>query len=296
MHKYKKGEYRDQFVIAYITDLDDYQDTVDWSIKFCNLLKKGLILLFVADEQYTQITTRQAQEKLKRINSELSLPYVHSYAALSGKTRDVINNSGDLLNAVMIVARCSNGIYGSAQKESGKEIVDNKKLPIHYNNILKDFRTSRIAYFVFKRYNSDCNFNNVVLSMNAMKECKEKILWASYFGRFADSVTHIYYRRYRDEYLQKQLNLNIGFLRKMFRKFGIETLNARSMEKKDKLDVQALDYAVEKNCDLCIFQTTKNKSYIEFFTGLPERKVLRRLDGVPVLYLNQRDDLFVMCE
>ncbi|MBR1626800.1 MAG: hypothetical protein IJ681_06620, partial [Bacteroidales bacterium] len=84
MHKYKKGEYRDQFVIAYITDLDDYQDTVDWSIKFCNLLKKGLILLFVADEQYTQITTRQAQEKLKRINSELSLPYVHSYAALSG--------------------------------------------------------------------------------------------------------------------------------------------------------------------------------------------------------------------
>ncbi|MBR1627073.1 MAG: hypothetical protein IJ681_08000, partial [Bacteroidales bacterium] len=216
--------------------------------------------------------------------------------ALSGKTRDVINNSGDLLNAVMIVARCSNGIYGSAQKESGKEIVDNKKLPIHYNNILKDFRTSRIAYFVFKRYNSDCNFNNVVLSMNAMKECKEKILWASYFGRFADSVTHIYYRRYRDEYLQKQLNLNIGFLRKMFRKFGIETLNARSMEKKDKLDVQALDYAVEKNCDLCIFQTTKNKSYIEFFTGLPERKVLRRLDGVPVLYLNQRDDLFVMCE
>ena len=296
MHKYKKGEYRDQFVIAYITDLNDYRDTVDWSIKFCNLLKKGLILLFVADKQYTQITTQQAQEKLKLINSGLSLPYMHSYAALNGKTRDVINNAGDLLNAVMVVTKCNNGISSSATDNTGRSSVDKTKNPLHYNNILRDFRTSRIAYFVFGSYNADCNFGNVVLSMNAMKECKEKILWASYFGRFAGSVTHIYYRRYRDEYLQKQLNLNIGFLRKMFRKFGIETLNARSMEKKDKLDVQALDNAVGKKCDLCIFQTTKNKSYIEFFTGLPERKVLRTLDSVPVLYLNQRDDLFVMCE
>ncbi len=282
MQKYKKGEYRDQFVIAYITDPNDYKDTVDWSIKFCNLLKKGLILLFISDEQYTQITTSQAQKKLKEINASLSLPYVHSYVALNGKTKDIINNLGDLLNAVMIVTKSYNG--------------KNKTLPTHYDNIIRDFRASRVAYFVFKEYMANCKFKNVVLSMNAMKECKEKILWASYFGRFAHSVTHIFYHRYKDEYLQRQLNLNIGFLRKMFRKFDIETLNVHSLNRKTKLDLQALDYAKTNNCDVCIFQTTKNKSYIEFFTGLPERNVIYDMGNIPILFLNQRDDLFIMCE
>ncbi|MGP1514959.1 MAG: hypothetical protein ACTTJH_03270 [Bacteroidales bacterium] len=282
MHKYKKGEYRDQFVIAYITNWDDYEDTVQWSIKFCNLLHKGLVLLFISDTKYTKISTSQAQKQLKQINSTIDLPYIHSYVALKGKTRDIINNLGDLLNAVIIVTK----IYDGNQP----------KVPNHYNNIIKDFYFSRVAYFVFKTYVPNNYFHNVVLSMNALKECKEKILWASYFGRFANSITHIYYHRYKDDYLQRQLNLNIGFLRKMFRKFSIETLNVHSINRKTKLDVQALEYATKTNCDICIFQTTKNKSYIEFFTGLPERRVLQQLQSIPVLFLNQRDDLFVMCE
>ncbi len=281
MH-YKKGEYRDQYVIAYITDFNSYKDVINWSIKFCNLLKKGLILLHISDSKYTNVSTNEAQEKLKQINDNISLPFIHSYAALSGKTKDIINSIGELLNAVMIVTK----VDKNSEKTS----------PIFYNNILKDFYTSRIAYFVFDNYDKSNNFHDVVLSMNAMKECKEKILWASYFGRFAKSVTHIFYRRYKDEYLQKQLNLNIGFLRKMFRRFDIQTLNAHCMDKRNKLDVQAMEYAKNNSCSLCIFQTTKNKSFIELFSGLPERLVLKNIDFVPILFLNQRDDLFVMCE
>ncbi len=282
MHKYKRGEYRDQFVIAYIYDTEDYQDVVRWSIKFSNLLKKGLILLYICDEKYTNLSTSTAQNKLQTINKEIQLPYTHSYAVLKGKTKDIINNLGDLLSAVMIVTK------------SYRE--NNRDLPIYYNNIIDNFASSRIAYFVFDTYREDNNFKNIVLSMNALKECKEKILWASYFGRFANSITHIYYHRYRDEYLQKQLNLNIGFLRKMFRKFALQTHNAHSLDRRTKLDMQAMRYAKQNNYDLCIFQTTKNKSFIEFFTGLSERMVLRNQQNIPVLFLNQRDDLFVMCE
>lgn len=281
MH-YKKGEYRDQYVIAYITDFNSYENVVSWSVKFCNLLKKGLILLHISDITYTNVSTNEAQEKLKQINDNISLPFIHSYAALSGKTKNIINSIGELLNAVMIVTK--------VDKNS------DKTSPNSYNNILKDFYTSRIAYFVFDNYDKSNNFHDIVLSMNAMKECKEKILWASYFGRFAKSVTHIFYRRYKDEYLQKQLNLNIGFLRKMFRRFDIQTLNAHCMDKRNKLDVQAMEYAKSNSCSLCIFQTTKNKSVIELFSGLPERLVLKNIDFVPILFLNQRDDLFVMCE
>lgn len=280
--KYKKGEYRDQFVIAYITDFNDCKDTIAWSVKFCRMLNKGLILLYISDKKYQNLSTSHAQEKLKVLNDSLNLEFLHSYVALQGKSKNIINSLGELLNGVMIVTK----VLSKAKKDN----------PLSVNNIIHNFYSSRIAYFVFKQYSEDNNFHNIVLSMNAMKECKEKILWASYFGRFAQSVTHIFYRRYMDEYLQKQLNLNIGFLRRMFNNMDLPTRNAHCRIKHGKLDVLALRYAEQNDCGVCIFQTTKNKSFIEFFSGLSERKVLQTMSCVPVLFLNQREDLFVMCE
>jgi hypothetical protein len=283
MHQYKKGEYRDQFVIAYLTDLDDNKDVILWAEKFSNMLKKGLILLFICDKKYTDISTDKAQEKLKQINDSISLSYIHSYAVLNGKTKDIIHNLGDLLNGVMIVSKVD-----TQTKE--------KKNPISINNITNNFYSSRLAYLLFSEPFKDTPFSDVILSMNALKEAKEKILWASYFGRFASSRIVIFYHRYKDTYLQKQLNLNIGFARKMFRKFNIQTLNAHTLNTRTNEDVQAMSYAKQNSSSLCIFQTTKNKSIIELFTGLPEKKAMKRLQNAPILFLNPRDDLFIMCE
>lgn len=283
MHQYKKGEYRDQFVIAYLTDLDNNKDVILWAEKFSNMLKKGLILLYICDKKYTDISTEKAQEKLKQINDSISLSYIHSYAVLNGKTKDIIHNLGDLLNGVMIVSKVD-----TQTKE--------KKNPISINNITNNFYSSRLAYLLFSKPFQDTPFSDVILSMNALKEAKEKILWASYFGRFSSSRIVIFYHRYKDTYLQKQLNLNIGFARKMFRKFNIQTLNAHTLNTRTNEDVQAMSYAKQNSSSLCIFQTTKNKSIIELFTGLPEKKAMKRLQNAPILFLNPRDDLFIMCE
>lgn len=284
MKKYKKGEYRDQFVIAYLTNLDNYKSIVLWAEKFALMLKKGLILLYIADEKYTNISTEQASKSLEQINKEINLPFTHSFVALKGKTKDIIHSTGELLNGVMLISNIDN---------TSKD----KRNPISVDNIINNFYSSRIAYFLFNNAKAqDNNFEEIVLSMDSLKESKEKVLWASYFGRFANSIIDIYYHRYRDEYLQKQLNLNIGFARKMFRNFKISTRNIHSLNRSTQTDVQAIDFAEKENRNLCIFQTTANKGFIEFFFGLSEKKVLKRLNKVPILFLNRRDDIFVMCE
>lgn len=284
MAKYKKGEYRDQFVIAYITDFNNYKNIIRWAEKFAKMLKKGIILLHISDEKYTNISTQEASKRLEEINQEIDIPYTHSFAALKGKTRDIIHSTGEILNGVMIVSALENK-------------VKDRENPISVDDIIKNFYSSRIAYFIFNNTDIENNdFKEVVLSMDSLKESKEKVLWASYFGRFANSIVDIYYHRYRDEYLQKQLNLNIGFARKMFKNFKIETRNIHSLNRKIQTDVQALAFAEKENRSLCIFQTTANKGFLEFFFGLPEKKVLINLDKVPVLFLNRRDDIFVMCE
>ncbi|MDY6435132.1 MAG: hypothetical protein SPK52_02850, partial [Synergistales bacterium] len=104
MKKYKKGEYRDQFVIAYLTNLDNYKSIVLWAEKFALMLKKGLILLYIADEKYTNISTEQASKSLEQINKEIDLPFTHSFVALKGKTKDIIHSTGELLNGVMLIS------------------------------------------------------------------------------------------------------------------------------------------------------------------------------------------------
>lgn len=285
MRHYKKGEYRDQFIIAYITDLDNCDDVVKWSEKLALMLNKGIILLHISDPQYTPLSTSEAEVKLKKINEKINIPLSHSYAAVKGKTKEIIHSVGDLLNGVVIVSKVLNS-----------KNDNNKTSPLSVKNILKDFSTSRLAYFVFSSEYTEQNFEEVILSMNALKESKEKVLWASYFGRFSHSRINIFYHRYKDEYLQKQLNLNIGFCRKMFKNFNIETLNVHILNRKKNIDLQAIEYAEEKEKNLCIFQTTNNKSIVDFLFGSSEEKVLKTMQKVPVLFLNQRDDIFVMCE
>lgn len=108
MKKYKKGEYRDQFVIAYLTNLDNYKSIVLWAEKFALMLKKGLILLYIADEKYTNISTEQASKRLEQINKEIDLPFTHSFVALKGKTKDIIHSTGELLNGVMLISNIDN--------------------------------------------------------------------------------------------------------------------------------------------------------------------------------------------
>jgi hypothetical protein len=62
------------------------------------------------------------------------------------------------------------------------------------------------------------------------------------------------------------------------------------------LDLQALDYAEKENYGVVICQTTKDKSFFDMIKGLEEVKVLKKLKDRPILFLNPRDDLFVLCE
>ncbi len=274
---------KDQFVVAYLPDLDKTQACLDYALQFAKILDKGLILLHISDDSLTQITTEQAEKRLKEINESLPENVFHSYVALKGKSESVLNAIGELLNAVLTVVCCDS------------ESKDKKKAD-HPQTLLRNLASSRTAYLVCSAQSRPQEYEKVVLTLNHLSESKEKTLWASYLGRFADSNIVLYYRRYKDEYYQKQLNLNIAFARKMFTQFGIEIETKHSLDTKTKLDLQALEYAEKENCNLIICQTTKNKTFVDMLTGLDEVKVLKQIKNIPILFLNPREDLFILCE
>ena len=276
-------EKKDQFVIAYLNNLDFAETCIEHSVQIAKILNKGLILLHIYDPLLTGVGVDEAERKLKELNSQISETQMHSYISLKGETKEVIGKLGQLLNAVVIVSSINT-------EETKKNKADN---PI---TLLKNMEPSRVAYMICNQKRSIVDYNKVLLPLNNARESKEKTLWASYFARFFQSEITLFYRTYKDSLYQKQLNLNLAFARKMLGQFNIIPSNHKSEDRKKLLDLQALDYADKENYGVIICQTTKDKSLFDRIKGLEEEKVLKNLKDKPILFLNPRDDLFVLCE
>ncbi len=274
---------KDQFVVAYLANPYDASSCVEFALQFARLLDKGLILLYVCDQKQSAISVEEAEKRLVELNKTLPDNLFHSYAVLKGESRKVLNAIGEVLNAVLLVASCN-------PKAESKKAADAPR------SLLSNLSQSRIAYLICRTQSKPREYKSVVLTLNQLRESKEKTLWASYLGRFAHSEVVLYYRRYKDAYFQKQLNLNIAFARKMFEGFAIAVRTFHSPDTKTALDVQALNYCESSSCDLLICQTTKDKGFIDRLLGLEEEKVLMRIKDAPVLFLNPREDLFILCE
>jgi hypothetical protein len=276
-------EKKDQFVIAYLNNLDFAETCIEHSVQIAKILNKGLILLHIYDPLLTEVGVDEAESKLKELNSQITETQMHSYISLKGETKEVISKLGQLLNAVVIVSSINT-------EETNKNKADN---PI---TLLKNMETSRVAYMICNQKRSIVDYSKVLLPLNNARESKEKTLWASYFARFFQSEITLFYRTYKDSLYQKQLNLNLAFARKMLGQFNIIPSNHKSEDRKKLLDLQALDYADKENYGVIICQTTKDKSLFDRIKGLEEEKVLENLKDKPILFLNPRDDLFVLCE
>ncbi len=274
---------KDQFVIAYLHSWEKEQPCLDYALQMAQILNKGLILLHISDPKHTSIGTEEAGERLKEINSSLSEEVFHSYVALKGKSEEVLNAIGELLNAVLLVSSCN-------------PLSKDKKESDNPQTLLRNLASCRIAYLVCPPEGKPREYKTVVLTLNQLRESKEKTLWASYFARFASSQVVLYYRRYKDEYHQRQLNFNIAFTRKMFAQFGLSVQTFHSLDTKTELVIQALDFTESQSYDLLICQTTKNKSFMETFLGLEEVRVVKQIRNTPILFLNPREDLFILCE
>lgn len=276
-------EKKDQFVIAYLNNLDCTDSCIEHAVQIAKILNKGLILIHIYDEALTSIGVEEAEIKLKELNSKITDSQLHSYISLKGNSKEIIGKLGQLLNAVIIVTSCN-------PNEKQKNKADNPSV------LLKNMENSRTAYLICNQKESIVDYKKVLLTLNNARESKEKTLWASYFARFFGSEVTLFYHTYKDSFYQKQLNLNLAFARKMLGQFSIIPSNHKSEDRKTLLDLQALNYADKKNYGVIICQTTKDKSFFDKIKGLEEVKVLKELNDKAILFLNPRDDLFVLCE
>lgn len=137
-------------------------------------------------------------------------------------------------------------------------------------------------------------FRQVVLPVDIGRQAKEKALWAGYFSRFYQATIHILHCRYADEGLRQQVDDNIAFVEKLYQNLDVK-YQLDEVAIQPSLDRYALEFAPTMGATLVVAIMTRYRTLADILMGVEEKKLVGNPTDFPVLCINQRDDLYVLC-
>ncbi len=138
-------------------------------------------------------------------------------------------------------------------------------------------------------------YKKILLPLNIHRQAKEKSLWAGYFSRFYNATVHVLYTVYKDEYLKNRLYENSKFTEKLYQNLDVKYQNHVIENVSKEMDEFAIDYAKQINASLILIMTTHFYSIFDYLLGPPELKIMTNPYEIPIMLINQRDDLYVLC-
>ena len=140
----------------------------------------------------------------------------------------------------------------------------------------------------------DPQWLNVMVTLDIYRQEKEKALWSGYFNRYGGATVHVMHTTYKDEFLREKLRDNLEFTDKLYENLDIRA-EKHEIPKANDLDSYALSHAADYNGCLLVIMTTSYKTIIDLLFGVREKYLIANRFGIPVLCINERDDLYVLC-
>lgn len=260
---------KDQFVIACVDSPADAATVLPWARHFAERLNhKGLMVLHIASHKGDD----------SWLNS-LGVPYV----SMQGDWRTAIEGLPTAFNGILAVAAVDPTAPRTALA--------------HPRTLLRHFHNCKTAYLCIRADAKDKAPDlqkTAVLTLTHRREGKEKLVWASYMARFLGCRLLLAHPDYGDEDLRRRWQNNMRFVDKMFTPFHIDH-EAPVLTRSTRVDLTALE---QLHPDLLIAMTTdtRDRDIVDWLLPLPELVLLTHPSRTPLLLLNPRDDLYVLCD
>ena len=118
-----KKEKKDQFIIAYLPDLEKVDSIINNAVCLAKMLDKGLILLHISDIAYTKVNTIEAEKRLQELNGKIKEINFHSYCAIEGKTQEILYNIPELLSGVLLVSAIDKNVTKNSKQKYDYEKI-----------------------------------------------------------------------------------------------------------------------------------------------------------------------------
>jgi hypothetical protein len=245
---------------------------------------KNQITVFVEDSLYGKSALAHAQKLALIFDTEVQTVDLHKKTDLNLFFSNKVDNT---LCIVLPV--------GQLKKHSFFNV----------KNARKWIMRSRVPVLtVGKKVPEENDYQQIILPLDINCQEKELALWASYFpAYFQKNCPHIYrenmlihvvFNQYKDAFLRQKVQNNIEFAKKMF-----DNLEApytlHPFTNVDNIHTFGLQFAKERAHAVLLYLMPEHNSLIDFIFGHVSNKLLGNMEQIPVLCLNTRDDIFVLC-
>lgn len=267
----------DQRIAALLNGFEKNQPALSHVLNLARFLSKAVVLLYSPELSPED----NAEKKLEALSTEMTQKenYPIDFLLLKSKFKEEVKSLPENCGSVVLVLSSLES-YTSSTPEK----------------ILKALSQARIPYIITQTALEHTNlYKRILLPIDSMKESKEKVLWASYFGRFNTSFIQIFAGSYKDEYLRRQLQNNLKFIRKMLTNFEVE-YDIDFHENKLNYDNAIIQFAQEKQCGMLLILAWPKGGLLGLISKPRELKWLKTEQKIPVMFLNPREDLYVLCD
>jgi hypothetical protein len=165
------------------------------------------------------------------------------------------------------------------------------------NWVMKAFQQSSIAFlFVKGEIPKYLSYKNVLVPVDYRRASKETSLWASYFGRFNHSHIQLIYARETNKDDAGRLQKNLGFFKKFLTRLNVRHLEIAGNTSSWGICNETLERANEWKGDLMIFSGSSSISLLDLMVGLPEKRIVKKAGNLPIMLINPRKDICMMCD
>lgn len=246
-------------------------------VRIASIFKKELCLFHPLGKKTERTDKLAVQKSLSSIIRKLKedLPSIPvSSLTLKGNLTQCIDQIAERYDGIMLV-------------------LSNEKV----KSKLPALQQSPIPFLFVKGSNPDTlRYSSLILPVDFRKVMKDTSLWASYFGRFNHSKVTILSATEKNSDYAKMIKKNLRFIEKLLYKLQLDVHQRTTSKGSFGLPFEALTQCRGNGYDLLIIPSSKNISLIDLLIGLPEKKIIRQAGETPVLCINPKRDMYILCD
>lgn len=252
-----------------------------------NYIRKAIVhafklaSIFKAEVAFTQISKNASNNQLPSgLIDELNTENIAYKWILLGNLAIEPNNTIKQLEAIFIVTEFAKGKLSAFKKNEVFKYLYKAKIP---------------SILLGEKSEENCKYQNITVPVDFKRETKEKMIWASYFGRFNKAVIHLFVAKHKAKATQRQIKATLIFTKRMYEQFNFDYKIEKSMRSSNWLRQDAYSFSDQFDSDLMVLLSQKNDGLLNKYFGPAEIKKFLRNKGNPILFINPLKDYYLPC-
>jgi len=266
---YKKN----QHILLLIHQLDPNRKALNHALKIASIFKSK-VLISISPFSKNRIPQTNIEDYISE--------YENVNTIILDNTEEQPNKSIKQLNIIFLLM----------------EVDDKTDFKFYLkNNIFSWVLNAKIpSLLISKNTSSNTDYSNIILPIDHKKESKEKMIWASYFGRFNNAVIQLIPANEKEDIFMKTIRNTLLFTKKMFSQFIFEYKIHKTELSSKYIDEEAFKTSTTKESDLVVLMTGKAQGI--FFLRYNSKKIRYFIKQYPnpILLINPMKDYYLPCD